>query len=227
MSTFRIPLCVAFAVFVALVTHATFLAATVEARTIQITSGVFSAFGSFGGASGNFAGDGFSFSGVGLTGGGVNPNCFPCHPGDVLFLRTTYSGSDLPGSGVIDGVPRSFGMLLPFLASLVVEFNGSLIVPPPPPSSADVGLDAPFTFTGLVSSLTPGENLDLVGGGNAHVVLTPITTGALFMWNVRQTDFTFSPVPEPGTLAFVTGGVLVGIARAVRGRRADWKSDSR
>src|ERR671930_647790 len=123
------------------------VSATAEARTIPITSGVFTAFGVSGGASGTFSGDGFSFTGAGSAGGGVNPFCFPCRPGETLFLRTTYSGSDLNGSGTIDGVPRLFGSLDNGRVSLLIEFAGDNRVLPPQ-QSADVTLEAPFSFTG-------------------------------------------------------------------------------
>jgi len=204
----------------ALVAQATFVASAVEARTIQITDGVFTAIGLFGGASGTLIGNGFSFTGGGGSLGGINPSCFPCRPGDALTLHTLYSGSDLVGSGAIDGVPKHFGSTIGGIPepSLTVEFNGSLVLPPPPASSADVTLDAPFTFTGRTFFLTP-ENIDLIGGGTAHVRLTPLISSTPFLWQPRQTDFAFSAVPEPGTLALIAGGVLLGLARLGKGRR--------
>jgi len=189
------------------------VATTADARTIQITSGVFTAVGIVGGASGTFAGDGFSFTGGGLGGGGVNPVCFPCRPGESASLRTTYSGSDLIGSGIVDGVPTEFGSPDSGRVGMLFEFTGSVLAPPE--SSADVTLDAPFAFTARVSA---PFNHDLVGAGTAHAVFRPITGGPFFLWQLRETAFEFAPVPEPGTLGLVGGGAAAGIARAIRRR---------
>ena len=204
--------------------------ATVRADDIVITSGYVQVGGAafsineWSAISFNFSGNGFAARGGepdGLRQGVMSPCAFgPCPPGSIVFpnVRALLDGV---GSATFNGttVPAWW-----FGRDSILLFNGPAVMIP---NSTEpfVTVTAPFTMTGnvLVRPLEGGPDRAVIfsttisGSGVATLRFDNIPqlgTGYIFS-NVR---YEFEPVPEPGTLTLIGGG-LTGLIALYRRRR--------
>jgi hypothetical protein len=139
----------------------------------------------------------------------------------VHFGTTTYTFSEsFQGiGGTVNGIdyPQLF-------SAGEVTFTGPTIVLPsafPEPGSPGPLLLGEFTFRGNVSLFTtesrtgpPVFSSQLTGRGTARVFGAPISSD---LFQVDDVEYTFTPVPEPSTLAMLVPGVL-GVATVLRRR---------
>lgn len=114
---------------------------------------------------------GFTFNGQVATFGGVFVPAQVCRfyggacgPGDTVSLRGYWSGLDAPGTATLDGV--TYTRVGSGDSSIVVEFEGSFVLPPLADSASVV---APFRFDGTFHH--PGGSETLTGTGSATVWL--------------------------------------------------------
>jgi hypothetical protein len=145
-----------------------------------------------------------------------------CAPGTAVdFGTTTYTFSEgfQGNSGRVNGIdyPQLF-------SAGELTFTGPAIVLPsvfPEPGSPGPLLLGEFTFQGNVSLFTtesrtgpPVFSSELTGRGTARVFAGQIPAD-LFV--VQDLEYTFTPVPEPSTLAMLVPGV-VGVVTVLRRR---------
>jgi PEP-CTERM motif-containing protein len=204
------------------------LAVPATAEPIQITAGSLG-WGPAGGVSIGLAGGSFVFIGAASVSGGIfTPwilcnGGLGCQPGTAVDLRSLWSGSDLPGTAVYQGVtyPLVGGSNSP--NQLVAEWTGALDIP-----AGFTGglLTAPFGFSGTFryapNLMQTPQVLDLTGSGVASVTFAeyPADPGSFFLTSVRY-DFGESAgaVPEPMSMILVGTG-LAGLAVLRRQRRS-------
>jgi hypothetical protein len=137
-----------------------------------------------------------------------------CAPGSTASLAANWSGEQLPGYAIVNGVgyETRFGS-----AQAGVMLSGSVVLPvavPFPPAGREI--DAPFTLTGFFDH--PGANgmlvhEDLIGQGTARVFLTAISGGS---WAVSSVLYDISPTPEPMSVLLLGSGIA---GLALRRRR--------
>lgn len=145
-----------------------------------------------------------------------------CAPGTVVdFGTTTYTFAESWDGlrGTVGGVeyPHLF-------RTGRVTFIGPRIVLPlvfPEPGAPNAGLPGQFTFHGNVSIFDdeffgrpPIFSSELTGGGTARVFAH--ISSDLFL--VHDLEYTFTPVPEPSTLAMLVSGII-GVATVLRRHR--------
>jgi hypothetical protein len=147
-----------------------------------------------------------------------------CAPGTVVdFGTTTYTFSEhFQGfRGTVNGVEYA-----QLFSGGQLTFTGPNIVLPsvfPQPEGPGPVLRGEFTFAGNVTLFTtesrtgpPVFSSELTGRGTARVFAGRIPSD-LFL--VHDLGYTFTPVPEPSTLAMLVSGVI-GVAAALRRRRS-------
>jgi hypothetical protein len=147
-----------------------------------------------------------------------------CAPGTAVdFGTTTYTFAES-----FDGLRGTVGGVeYPHLFRTgQVTFTGPRIVLPlvfPEPGAPNAGLLGEFTFHGNVSIFDdeffgrpPIFSSELTGRGTARVFAAPISSDRFL---VQDLEYTFTPVPEPSTLAMLVPGVI-GVATVLRRRRS-------
>lgn len=140
-------------------------------------------------------------------------------------LGWTSSGSDIGGTVTVNGTNFSAGVI----NQLALNFGAFTFTIPPELLSANAfKITAPFTFTGLFSSPSLSEVLDLTGQGTVTVFLSRRTVGMAPGIYLDQAIYTFGPtvegitveaVPEPATMILLLSG-LAGTALRFRKRRS-------
>jgi hypothetical protein len=193
-----------------------------QADTIDISAGLLEMDGSQGSL--ELAGNrGFTlFSGVDVGDGVFFPylQCVhACAPGSTVSLRAHWSGSDLTSfdaTATLDGQSYSLG-IGEDQASALVEFAGSVVLPALVGESAFVS--APFLFSGFFNP-PDGPQETLRGRGTATLFIREAeSVGVPGQWEYSSARYEFEPVPEPGTLLLVGGGLAAYAARVRRRRR--------
>jgi hypothetical protein len=192
-----------------------------QADPILISAGFLQMDGPFGTL--ELAGNrGFTLFGrVSVFGGAFFPD-FQCNtacaPGSTVSLGATWVGSDLNGTATLDG--RSYGVggvpgSGPSAASAFVLFTGSVVLPALVGESASVS--APFLFSGNFSpEEQPPPRVELRGRGTATLAVRRSDIPGT--WAYSSARYEFAPIPEPGTLFLVGGGLAAYGARAYRRR---------
>ena len=138
-------------------------------------------------------------------------------------LGWTSSGSDIGGTVTVNGVNFSAGVI----NQLALNFNSfSFTIPPELLSANAFKITAPFTFTGLFSSPSLSDALDLTGQGTVTVFLSRRTVGmapgiyldsAIYTFGPQAAGVTVEAVPEPATMVLLLSG-LAGTALRFRKR---------
>src|ERR1700730_3811670 len=75
-----------------------------------------------------------------------NSDPLHCQPGGTLSLLGHWEGADAGGTATLDGITYTNVGGLNSESSMVLMFNGSLVLPPMAPSAT---ITVPFTFTGM------------------------------------------------------------------------------
>ena len=166
-------------------------------------------------------GEGFTFDGF-VRLGNSPVRCLPCLPGDMLSLNAMWTGIDVVGDVVLNGVPFDISGGVASQSAQVLEFSGSAGTVPPL-EGLMATMTGPFSFTGWFS--LPVNNIDrvrvdLFGGGTASVFLNRFSTD-VNTWTSTRATYQFEgtePIPEPGTMLLV-GTALSGLAVRQRRRR--------
>jgi PEP-CTERM motif-containing protein len=140
-------------------------------------------------------------------------------------LGWTSSGTDISGTVTVNGMNFSADVI----NQLSLNFSGFTFTIPPELLSANAfRITAPFTFTGMFSSPSLSEALDLTGQGTVTVFLSRRTVGmfpgiyldeAIYQFGPTVEGITVEAVPEPATMVLLLSG-LAGTALRVRKRRA-------
>lgn len=205
------------------------LPAPAAADPIRMTDGFFiveggvTAEGPF-----EFSGErGFATAG-GFGNGGSDPLlvCGPpegCAPGTAVTLRTLTTGSDIFARFVeLDGQRfENVGGGSDFQAALTsLGFSAPPVVAPSFDGNTTAQLLSPFVFEGLFrwpsEEGMPERTEQLRGIGTATLSLVDNSVFTDFDptvprgWLVEELRFGFSPIPEPGTLLLVGGGLAPG-----------------
>lgn len=138
-------------------------------------------------------------------------------------LGWTSSGSDIGGTVTVNGVNFSAGVI----NQLGLNFSSfNFTIPPELLSANAFKITAPFTFTGLFSSPSLFEVLDLTGQGTVTVFLSRRTVGtapgiyldqAIYVFGPQAAGVTVEAVPEPATMMLLMSG-LAGAALRFRKR---------
>jgi PEP-CTERM motif len=195
-----------------------------QAETIVITSGLLQMDGTEGSL--ELAGNrGFTLfsplsgeEGIFVPGQQCTPDSQACPPGYTLSLAANWVGSAfLGGTATLDGQSYSLGIDVTDAAAFV-DFTGSVVLPPLAGQSAFVS--APFRFSGLFHypDSVPLPSETLTGRGTATLALVP-SEEFPGHWAYSSARYEFAPVPEPGTMLLVSGGLAALAARARKRRK--------
>lgn len=138
--------------------------------------------------------------------------CEPCAPGDLLDLSASFQ---LRGSSFLSGGP-----VLSVWGLGVLNFTTPTVEVPLPPTEPGFPLvvAAPFEFDARIQlfgepGTVPVFAGDLVGGGIARALLV----GSGNSWSFAQLEYAFTdqtPVPEPGTMLLVLGGLAALVRKS-------------
>lgn len=141
-----------------------------------------------------------------------------CLPGETITIDGRWSGSDFPGVATIDGKTFPVGFSSGGTGALNAEFAGSLILPAFN-GPVTVAVSTPFTFTGSLAypdlDALPSESL--TGQGTATMNFQ--WQEQFSRWRYSGGTYEFAPVPEPGTLTLLGGGIVTLLGRRARRRR--------
>jgi hypothetical protein len=139
--------------------------------------------------------------------------CEPCAPGDLLDLSASFQ---LRGPSFLSGGP-----VLSVWGLGVLNFTTPTVEVPLPPSDPrlPIVVVAPFQFDAQIHlfgepGTVPVFSGDLVGGGIARALLV----GSGTSWSFAQLEYAFTdqtPVPEPGTMLLVLGGLAALMRKRV------------
>jgi hypothetical protein len=147
--------------------------------------------------------------------------CSPCAPGDPLSVAGIVGGAVFSGIATLDGQTFAYTGSLDSPVNLFFEMFGGTVAPPG--GSSPTTVRTPFTALGSFSAPFPGQSARFRAGGFATVFLTPVPLfpGEAPRWSMTSVRYDFvdpAAVPEPATLALVSGGLLAIAARRRRSK---------
>ena len=178
--------------------------------------------------SGNLVGtDNFSWTGQIDPFASFGSQCeLRCSPGETVDVGGFLGASNVKGEVtyqnqqfLVGGTTTSFGAL-----NMNFETDSFML----PPAGSTAVFSSPFTMSGeLVFPFfgAPGQSpVPLSGAGivTAFFVPSPSATDVAPGWQLSQLNYDFAaePVPEPGTMLLVGGGMAALLRRRLRSRRA-------
>lgn len=208
------------------------IAAHASADPIRITGGFATATGLSSGGEISLQGTrGFSLTGTLTTGEGrIDPfnQCFPCLPGQEISVGAFQGGASFPGTARFEGQTYTDISGVDSTESVFFELVGFTVIPPF--TNASTTITAPFTISrGGFNFFLDSVTVPIIGQGIATVLLRPqpVPFGAPPEWIVGSVRYDFNdatPVPEPGTILMVAGGLAV-IVRSARRRQQENKEE--
>ena len=114
-----------------------------------------------------------------------------CTPGTQVNLNAHWTGSDVRGTASLRGQDYVLGTEDPAGAFAIVTFDGSLVLPDFN-STGTVDVQAPFTFSGQLTSQATSETERLFGSGVAMLRFRQSPDGSAWQFESATYQFTRS-----------------------------------
>lgn len=161
--------------------------ASAASLTIKITEGTLALVSGVPGSVMLKGSHGFRFDG--RVQSGLEPSAYcgpsnPCQPGATVPFTATWVGTDMPGTGRVQGTEFVTSLNGP---SMYIELRGSFVAPAHLVETTSVTV--PFTASGLLFLDSAHPQLQLTGDGRVTFTLTwqPAIDG----WAITHTSFDF------------------------------------
>jgi hypothetical protein len=163
------------------------VSASAASLTIKITDGTLALASGVPGSVMLTGSHGFRFDG--RVQSGLEPSAYcgpgnPCQPGAAVPFTAAWLGTDIPGTGRVQGDEFVTSLNGP---GLFIELSGSFVAPARLTDTTSVTV--PFTASGLLSRDSPLPQFQLTGDGRVTFTLTwqPFIGG----WGITYSSFDF------------------------------------